>query len=112
MKDFAYLYLALAIIAEVIGTSLLKSTNEFTKVVPSIIVVISYLLSFYFLTLTLRSVPVGIAYAIWAGLGILLVTLIAGITYKQIPDLPAMIGMGLIITGVVVIHLFSKNTGH
>lgn len=108
----AYLYLALAIITEVIGTTLLKSTEEFTKIIPSIVVVISYLLSFYFLTLTLRTVPVGIAYAIWAGLGIFLVTLFAAIIYKQIPDIASLLGMGLIISGVVVIHLFSKNIGH
>jgi len=105
----AYIFLALAIITEVIGTTLLKSTEEFTKIGPSIIVVISYLLSFYFLTLTLRTIPVGIAYAIWAGLGIFLVTLFAGFIYKQTPDLPAMLGMGLIIAGVVIIHLFSKS---
>ncbi len=108
----AYFYLALAIITEVIGTTLLKSTEEFTKLAPSLIVIVMYLLSFYFLTLTLRSIPVGIAYAVWAGLGIFLVTLFAAILYKQIPDIATMIGMGLIITGVVVIHLFSKNIGH
>ena len=107
-----YVYLALAIITEVIGTTLLKSTDEFTKLVPSVIVVIAYLLSFYFLTLTLRSIPVGIAYAVWAGLGIFLVTLFAALIYKQIPDLATIIGMAFIITGVVVIHLFSKNIGH
>jgi small multidrug resistance pump len=108
----AYLYLALAIITEVIGTSLLKATGEFSKLVPSVIVVISYLVSFYFLTLVLRTIPVGITYAIWAGVGIVLVAIIAAITYKQIPDLPAIIGMGLIVSGVVIIHLFSKSTGH
>ena len=108
----AYLYLALAIIAEVIGTSLLKATGEFSKLVPSVIVVVSYLVSFYFLTLVLRTIPVGITYAIWAGVGIVLVAIIAAITYKQVPDLPAIIGMGLIVAGVVIIHLFSKSTGH
>jgi len=108
----AYIYLTLAIVTEVIGTSLLKSTAEFTKLVPSIVVIVSYLLSFYFLTLTLRTIPVGITYAIWAGLGIFLVSVIAAIMYKQIPDVASMIGMGLIISGVVVIHLFSKNIGH
>lgn len=107
-----YLYLTIAIVAEVVATSLLKSTEEFTKLVPSVVVVVSYLLSFYFLTLTLRTIPVGITYAIWAGLGIFLVTIIAAYLHKQIPDIPSMIGMGLIITGVVVIHLFSKNVGH
>lgn len=108
----AYLYLAIAIITEVIGTTLLKSTEEFTKLIPSVIVVVMYLSSFYFLTLTLRSIPVGIAYAVWAGLGIFLVTLFAAIIYKQIPGTATIIGMGMIITGVVVIHLFSKDIGH
>lgn len=112
MKEMAYLYLALAIITEVIGTSLLKATGEFTKLVPSVLVVVSYMASFYFMTLVLRTIPVGITYAIWAGVGIVLVAVIGAIVYKQIPDLPAVIGMGLIIAGVVVIHLFSKSTGH
>ena len=112
MKEIAYLYLALAIVAEVIGTSLLKATGEFTKLVPSVLVVISYVASFYFMTLVLRTLPVGITYAIWAGVGIVLVAIISAIAYKQVPDLPAIIGMGLIIAGVVVIHLFSKSTGH
>lgn len=112
MKEIAYLYLALAIVAEVIGTSLLKATGEFTKLVPSVLVVISYVASFYFMTLVLRTLPVGITYAIWAGVGIVLVAIIGAIAYKQVPDLPAIIGMGLIIAGVVVIHLFSKSTGH
>ena len=112
MKEIAYLYLALAIVAEVIGTSFLKATGEFSKLIPSVIVVVSYLISFYLMTLVLRTIPVGVTYAIWAGVGIVLVAVIAAIVYKQIPDLPAIIGMALIIAGVVVIHLFSKSTGH
>jgi len=112
MKEMAYLYLALAIVAEVIGTSFLKATGEFSKLVPSVVVVVSYLASFYLMTLVLRTIPVGVTYAIWAGVGIVLVAIIAAIVYKQIPDLPAIIGMALIIAGVVVIHLFSKSTGH
>ncbi len=112
MKEMAYLYLAIAIVGEVIGTSLLKATGEFTKLVPSVLVVVSYVASFYFMTLVLRTLPVGITYAIWAGVGIVLVAVIGAIVYKQIPDLAAIIGMGLIIAGVVVIHLFSKSTGH
>ncbi|MEH6455474.1 MAG: multidrug efflux SMR transporter [Cocleimonas sp.] len=108
----AYLYLALAIFAEVVGTSFLKATEEFTKLGPSALVAVSYLISFYLMTLVLRTIPVGIAYAYWAGLGIVLVALIASVMYKQIPDLPAIIGMSLIILGVVVIQLFSKSTGH
>lgn len=112
MKEMAYLYLALAIIAEVVGTSFLKATDGFSKLVPSVIVGVSYLASFYFMALVLRTIPVGITYAIWAGAGIVLVTLIAAIIYKQTPDLPAVIGMSLIIAGVLVIHLFSNSTGH
>lgn len=108
----AYLFLALAIFAEVVGTSFLKATEEFTKPGPSALVMVSYLVSFYLMTLVLRTIPVGIAYAYWAGLGIVLVALIAAVMYKQLPDLPAIIGMSLIIAGVVVIQLFSNSTGH
>ena len=108
----AYSYLAIAIIAEVIATSALKASEEFTRVVPSLIVVIGYGATFYFLTLVLRTIPVGVAYAIWAGLGIVLVTIAGGILYKQIPDLPAVLGMGLIVAGVIVINVFSKTIGH
>lgn len=107
-----YLYLALAIIAEVIATSALKASAEFTKLVPSIIVVIGYCVAFYLLTLVLRSIPIGTTYAIWSGLGIVLITLVGIFAYKEIPDTPALIGMALIIAGVVVINLFSKMTAH
>ena len=107
-----YVYLALAIVTEVIGTSLLKETGEFTKLVPSVIVVICYLLSFWLLTLTLREMAVGVMYAIWAGLGIVLVAVVAAIYYKQIPDIATIIGMVLIVVGVVVMHLFSNSVQH
>ncbi|GJL79917.1 MAG: QacE family quaternary ammonium compound efflux SMR transporter [Nitrospinaceae bacterium] len=108
----AYLYLAIAIVAEVAATSALKASEEFTKLVPSGIVIVGYGVSFFCLTLVLRSMSVGIAYAIWSGLGIVLVTLIAIPLYDQIPDKPAMIGMGLIILGVVLINAFSKTSAH
>ena len=108
----AYIYLALAILAEVIATSVLKASEEFTKLFPSIIVVAGYGVAFYFLTLVLRTIPVGITYAVWSGVGIVLITFVGAIFYKQIPDTPAIIGMGLIVLGVVVIHLFSKTVGH
>ncbi len=108
----AYLYLTIAIIAEVIATSALKATEEFTKVVPSLTVVIGYGVAFYFLTLVLKTLPVGITYAIWSGLGIVLVTITGVFLYKQLPDLPAILGMGLIVAGVVVINVFSKTVGH
>ncbi|WP_297766492.1 multidrug efflux SMR transporter [uncultured Muriicola sp.] len=108
----AYLYLAVAIVAEVAATSALKASEEFTKLIPSLIVIAGYGLSFYLLTLVLRTIPVGITYALWAGLGIVLVTLVGAILYKQIPDLAALIGMGLIIAGVIVINIFSKTISH
>ena len=108
----AYLYLAIAIVAEVIATSALKASEEFTKLLPSLIVVIGYGVAFYFMTLVLRTIPIGITYAVWSGIGIVLVAILGVFLYKQIPDIPAIIGMGLIISGVVVIHLFSKTVGH
>ena len=108
----AYLYLSIAIIAEVAATSALKASEEFTRLIPSLIVVVGYGVSFYYMTLVLRSLPIGITYAIWSGLGIVLISIIAVLVYKQIPDIPAMIGMGLIVSGVIVIHLFSKTAGH
>ena len=107
-----YLYLAIAIIAEVAATSALKASEEFTKLIPSLIVVIGYGVAFYLLTLVLRTIPLGIAYALWAGVGIILVALLGAILYKQIPDLPAAIGIVLIVGGVVVINVFSKTVGH
>lgn len=108
----SYLYLTIAIIAEVAATSALKATEEFTRPLPTIIVVIGYTIAFYFLTLTLRSIPVAITYALWSGLGIVLVTLTGIIVYRQVPDPGAIVGMGLIIAGVAVIHLFSKSVAH
>ena len=104
-----YIYLALAIVTEVIGTSLLKETDGFTKLFPSVIVGVCYLLSFWLLALTLREMAVGVVYAIWAGLGIVLVAVVAAIYYKQVPDIAAIIGMALIVMGVLVIHLFSNS---
>lgn len=107
-----YLYLTIAIIAEVIATNALKASEEFTRLVPSIIVVVGYVTAFYLLSLVLKLIPVGIAYAIWAGMGIVLVAIIAAIVFKQIPDWPAIIGMLLIISGVVVINVFSNTASH
>lgn len=107
-----YVYLALAIVVEVIATTALKASAEFTKVIPSLIVLIGYGLSIYLLALVLKTLPVGIAYAIWAGAGIALVALIAAITFRELPDPPAILGMLLIIAGTVLITGFSKTTGH
>lgn len=107
-----YLYLALAIVAEVIGTSALKASEEFTRVVPSIIVVVGYALAFYFLSLVLKTIPLGVAYAIWAGAGVALIALVGVVLFNQTLDLPAIIGIALIVAGVVVIHMFSKTSMH
>ena len=107
-----YVYLFIAIVTEVIATSALKSAEEFTKFWPSVVVVVGYLASFYFMMLVLRTLPVGVTYAIWSGVGIVLVTVMAMVLYQQTPDLPAILGMALIIAGVVVIHLFSKTVSH
>jgi len=107
-----YWYLAIAIVAEVIATNALKASSEFTKLVPSVIVVVGYGAAFYFLSLVLKTISIGVAYAIWAGVGIVLVAIVAAIVFKQVPDLPAVIGMVLIVSGVVVINVFSKTVGH
>src|SRR5512134_1725785 len=107
-----YLYLALAIVFEVIATSSLKTSNGFTRPLPSIIAAIGYLVTFYFLALTLRTMPIGIAYAIWSGVGILLLAAIDWLWFRQELDFPAMIGLGLVILGVVIIHAFSKSLQH
>ncbi|MBD2704609.1 multidrug efflux SMR transporter [Spirosoma sp. BT702] len=107
-----YLYLLIAIIAEVIATSALNASNQFTKWVPSLITLVGYGVAFYFLSLTLRSMPIGIVYAVWSGVGIVLVALVGIVVFKQVPDLPAIIGMGLIIAGVLIMNLLSKTTGH
>ena len=107
-----YIYLTIAIIAEVIATSALKASEEFTKLTPSIIVALGYSVAFYMLSLCLKDIPVGIAYAVWSGLGIVLITLIAWFLYGQKLDAPALIGLGLIIAGVATIQLFSDASAH
>ncbi len=107
-----WLFLSIAIISEVIATSALKSSEGFTRLIPSILVVGGYLLAFYFLSLTLKAIPIGIAYAIWAGVGIVLIALVGWWLYGQKLDLAAIIGMALILAGVAVINLFSTSGGH
>ena len=107
-----WVYLITAIVSEVIATSALKASTGFTKPLPSVVAVIGYLVSFYFLSLTLKTIPVGIAYAIWSGVGVVLISIVAWLLYGQKLDLPALIGMGLIISGVMVINLFSSTAGH
>jgi small multidrug resistance pump len=103
----AYLYLAIAIIAEVVATTALKASDGLTRLSPTVIVILGYCMAFYFLALALKTMPVGVAYAIWAGLGIVLVTLVAAVLFRQVPDWPALLGIGLIVSGVVVINAFS-----
>jgi small multidrug resistance pump len=107
-----YALLAIAIVAEVIATSALRASDGFTRWLPAVVVMIGYGVSFYMLSLTLKSIPVGIVYAIWSGVGIVLITLVALVMYKQVPDLPAVAGLGLIVAGVVVLNLFSKMQTH
>jgi small multidrug resistance pump len=107
-----YIYLAIAIVSEVIATSALKSSEGFTRLWPTILVVIGYTTAFYCLSLTLRTIPVGVAYAIWSGAGVALITIVAWIFFGQKLDLPAIIGMVLIIAGVLVLNLFSKSATH
>jgi small multidrug resistance pump len=107
-----WVFLSIAILAEVIATSALKSSDGFSKIIPSVIVIAGYGIAFYFLSLTLKTIPVGIAYAIWSGFGITLISIIGYFIYKQSLDLSAIIGILLIIAGVIVINLFSKSVPH
>lgn len=104
-----WLHLSIAIVAEVIATSALKAAAGFTRPLPSLVVVAGYGLAFYFLSLTLRVIPMGVAYAVWSAVGIALVSLIGWLVYDQRLDAPALLGMGLIIAGVAVIQLFSRT---
>ena len=107
-----WLYLGVAILFETIGTTALKASDGFTRLGPPILVVLSYVLSFWLLALVLRIIPVGVAYAIWAGLGVCLIAGIGWVVFGQRLDAPALLGLFLIISGIVVINLFSKTVGH
>ncbi len=107
-----YLFLLMAIIFEIVATSSLKMSEQFTKLIPSIVTVVCYIAAFYLLSLTLRTLPVGIAYALWSAIGIVFITIIGIFAFKQIPDLPAVIGLVLIIAGVVIINVWSKTSAH
>ena len=108
----AYLTLAVAIVAEVIATTALKSSQGFTRLLPGIIVVLGYGVSFYFLSQTLRTMPTSVAYAIWSGVGLVLITLAAWLIHQQRLDWPAVAGIALIVAGVMVINLFSASAAH
>ena len=107
-----YVYLFTAILCEVVATSALKAAEGFSRFWPSVIVIVGYGLAFYCLSLTMRSIPIGIAYAIWSGVGIVLIAAAGFVLYRQPLDTPALIGMALILAGVLVINLFSKTAGH
>ncbi|MBO1926421.1 EamA family transporter [Thiomicrorhabdus sp. 6S2-11] len=107
-----WVFLLIATIAEVIATSALKASEGFTRLIPTLIVVTGYAVAFYFLALSLKQIPIGIAYAVWAGLGIVFISVIAWFMYDQKLDWPAVLGIVLILLGVLVINLFSKSAGH
>lgn len=107
-----YAILAIAILSEVIGTLSLKASEGFTRPWPSLVVIVAYGLAFYFLSLTLKTIPVGVAYAVWSGIGVTLVALIGWLIFGQKLDVAAVLGMGLIIAGVIVLNLFSNTAQH
>lgn len=107
-----WIFLGVAILSEVVATSALKSSEGFTRLWPTLLVVTGYMLAFYFLSLTLRTIPVGVAYAIWAGLGVALIALVSWLIFDQKLDAPALIGMGLIVSGVIVMNVFSSTVVH
>ncbi|MGR3461020.1 MAG: SMR family transporter [Roseovarius sp.] len=112
MSVHIYLYLALAILAETAGTTALQASQQFTRLWPSVLVVVAYAISFYLLALTLKYMPVGVVYAIWSGLGIVFIAAIGYVIFGQKLDAPAMIGTAMILAGIVVIQLFSKVAPH
>jgi small multidrug resistance pump len=107
-----YAMLVLAIVFEVLGTSAMQAAQHFTKLLPTLVMVVCYAVAFYFLSYTLRAIPVGIAYAIWSGLGIVLISLAGYFVFGQKLDFAAVLGLALIVAGVIVLNLFSKSTFH
>ena len=107
-----YVLLAVAIISEVIGTTFMKQSEGFTKLIPSLLTALAYAVAFYCLSLTLKTIPTGVAYAIWSGCGIVLIAALAWIIQGQKLDVPTMAGMGLIVAGVIVMNAFSKTAAH
>jgi small multidrug resistance pump len=110
--NMQWIFLTVAIVSEVIATSALRSSAGFSRPWPSLVVAAGYASAFYFLSLTLETIPVGVAYAVWSGVGIVLITLIAWLLHGQALDLPAIVGMSLIVAGVVVLNLFSRSVAH
>jgi len=108
----AYLYLGIAIVAEVVGTVALKGSVGFTKLGPSMVVIVAYAIAFFFLALTLRTIPVGIAYAVWGGAGMALSVISGAVLFNDVPDIPAIIVVGLILMGVVIVNTMSATTAY
>ncbi|MFP7570573.1 DMT family transporter [Marivita sp. S2033] len=108
----AYVTLMLAVLAETIGTTALQASQQFSRPLPSVIVVVSYAAAFYLLSVVLKTFPVGIAYALWSGLGIVFIAIIGAAIFNQKLDIAAILGIGLILAGIVVINLFSNTTPH
>jgi small multidrug resistance pump len=107
-----WLYLSIAIVAEVIATSALKAADGFTRLGPSLVVIVGYGVAFYFLSLALRGIPVGVAYAVWSGVGIVLISVIGWFAFGQTLDAAAVVGIGLIMAGVIVLNVFSRSSVH
>lgn len=107
-----YVYLAIAIVCEIVATTFMKESDGFTKLGPSLVTGVGYLIAFYFLSLTLRTMPTGVAYAIWSGVGIVLITTVAWVFQGQKLDTPTLVGMALIVAGVVVMNGFSSVGAH
>jgi small multidrug resistance pump len=107
-----WLYLSVAIVLEVIATSALKASDGFTRLLPSLLVVLGYSAAFYTLSITLRTLPVGVVYAVWSGVGVVLITLVGWLWFKQSLDLPALLGIALIAAGVIVLNFFSNAVPH
>ena len=107
-----YIYLIVAVACETIGTSALQASAQFTKLVPTLVVVVAYGFAFFFLGLTLKYMPVGIVYALWSGFGIVFIAIIGFVVFRQTLDLPALLGLAMIIGGIIVIHVFSKSAAH
>ena len=107
-----WIFLLVAIAFEVVGTSALKDTEGFTKLVPSLVAIAGYGAAFYFLSLTLKTMPVGVVYAIWSGVGVVLISLVGWVGFRQHLDAAALLGIALIVAGVAVINLLSKSLPH
>jgi small multidrug resistance pump len=107
-----YLFLFVAIVAEVVGTTALARSDGFTRLTPSLITVVGYAVAFYCLSIPIRVMPTGVVYAIWSGMGIVLISFVAWFWYRQTLDFAALLGLGFIVTGVIIVNVFSKSVSH